>query len=1286
MATIAIGRLTEFDPNSDSITAYVERVKLFFHANEIAEGKQVAVFLSAMGPKTYSLLRSLVTPESPKDKTLEQLVEVLTKHFEPKPLVIAERFNFHRRSQRTGESAKNFAAELRRLTIHCEFGDHLNEALRDRFVCGLNNETIQKRLLTEKELTFVGAIEIAHGMESAADNARKLQASSQEPKDIHKLTPPRGEIKPCYRCGQHDHKPAQCPYKSSKCHHCGKQGHLKRMCHKRQQQSPTNESKRRPPGQSVRQVKDIQELESLGLYAINDKSVKPFTVDLKLNGKLLCMELDTGATVSLVSEKTFHQLFPSTTLQPSSTQLHSYSGESITVVGQVEVEVNYGTQTVKLPLIVVSGDGPSLFGRDWMTKIQLNWKEIYTVTMEAKLNDLLDRHSTLFQPGLGTLKDYKAKIYVDPQAKPKFCKARQVPYSMKSKVEEELERLEKEGIIEPVQYAEWAAPIVPVLKADGKSLRICGDFKVTVNKASQLDRYPIPKIEDLFATLAHGKTFTKLDMSQAYQQLLLDEDSRNYVVVNTHRGLFRYNRLPFGIASAPAIFQRVMECLLKGIPGVIVYLDDILITGSSTEEHLATLDKVFQKLQDAGLKLKRNKCVFLAPSVTYLGHRIDAQGLHPVEEKVKAVQGVPTPKNVTELKSYLGMLSYYSKFLPNLSTELAPLHKLLKHSTPWQWKTEQQDAFDNSKKLLTSSQLLVHFDPELEIILACDASDYGIGAVLSHRMTDGSEMPIGFVSRTLTKAEKNYSQLEKEGLACIYGVKRFHSYLFGHKFTLQTDHQPLTTLFDESKVVPAQASSRIQRWALSLASYQYTISFRSTTKHGNADAMSRLPLPNQPSNTPVPSELVLLIENLNEAPITSDQIAGWTQKDPILSRVMQHIMLGWPATVESEFKPYWNRRLELSTHAGCILWGLRVPQGRSAVLAELHGAHPGITRMKALARQWVWWPNLDQAIEDVVKHCEECQQDRPNPPPAPLHPWQWPTHPWTRLHIDFAGPMDGVMFLVVIDSHSKWIEVFPMKSATSAATVRYLRQLIAQFGIPETIVSDNGTQFVATEFKEFCQQNGIRHIQTAPYHPSSNRLAERAVQVFKHGVRKQSSGSIHDKIARVLFQYRTTPHSTTGITPAELLLGRKLRSRLDLLKPNIGQKVAAKQQQQKNFHDTHCRERTFSVGERVFIKNNAKGQKWIPGSITKQTGPVSFKVKLHNGKIIRCHQDQLRKREIDDSALTQQSPLLTDDDLTMFTGNGITPQVVTEQTHVNTERRYPSRQRRPPARYREPVT
>ena len=328
---------------------------------------------------------------------------------------------------------------------------------------------------------------------------------------------------------------------------------------------------------------------------------------------------------------------------------------------------------------------------------------------------------------------------------------------------------------------------------------------------------------------------------------------------------------------------------------------------------------------------------------------------------------------------------------------------MLKQSVQWQWTVEQQKAFDKAKTLLASSQVLVHFDPTLEIHLACNASDYGIGAVLSHLMPDGLEQPIGFVSRTLTDAEKNYSQLEKEGLACVYGIKHFHSYLYGHKFILQTDHQPLTTLFSETKNVPSQVSSRIQRWALLLQSYEYSVIFQSTSKHSNADAMSRLPLPDKPVSTPVPAELVLMIEKSDDAPISSTQIASWTKTDLVLSKVFQYILLGWPRKVDSEFTPYWNRRLELSTHAGCILWGVRVivpPQGRSAVLAELHGGHPWITRMKALARHLVWWPKLDN---DVEKHCDDCQQNRATPSPVPLHPWQWPTRPWTRLHIKTHG-------------------------------------------------------------------------------------------------------------------------------------------------------------------------------------------------------------------------------------------------------------------------------------------
>ena len=302
---------------------------------------------------------------------------------------------------------------------------------------------------------------------------------------------------------------------------------------------------------------------------------------------------------------------------------------------------------------------------------------------------------------------------------------------------------------------------------------------MTVNPVSKLDRYPIPRIEDLFANLKKGKSFTTLDFSQAYQQLTLDEESRKCVVINTHKGLFKYTRLPYGISSAPGIFQRVMDNLLQGLSSVAVYLDDILVTGAMEEEHLSTLEKVLGRLEMSGLRVKKKKCQFMVPSVTYLGHQIDASGLHPLPDKVRAIEEARAPNNVTELKSYLGPLTYYGKFLPNLATQLAPLYQLLRKEHPWMWGQQQKKSFQTSKKLLTSSRLLVHFNPYMELILACDASAYGIGALLAHKMPDGTEKPVGYASHTLTKAEKNYSQLEKEGLSCIFGIKQFHSYLFG---------------------------------------------------------------------------------------------------------------------------------------------------------------------------------------------------------------------------------------------------------------------------------------------------------------------------------------------------------------------------------------------------------------------------------------------------------------------------------------------------------------------------
>ena len=580
---------------------------------------------------------------------------------------------------------------------------------------------------------------------------------------------------------------------------------MKAVCHSQPVKKDRRDSVKQI-SEDEREDGDSKPPEEYTLYAMEEESSKqPFVVQLQIDDVPLTMELDTGASLSIMSKNTFRKHWPNRPLESTTRKLRTYTGESIGVLGTAQVQVTHGKNSAELQLMVVDMDGPSLLGRNWLNKLTLDWSVLHYLH-DGALGEVLKKHSRVFRAELGTLHGFQAKIHVNPDTVLMFCSARPVPYSMRPLVEEELEKLVSQGVIEPVAFSDWAAPIVPVLKAVKKSMRICGDFSTTVNKASHLDNYPIPKVEDLFAKLRGGVIFTKLNMSQAYQQLSLDEESKKYVVVNTHKGLFRFNRLPFGVSSAPGIFQRAMESLLQDIPSVVVYIDDILIAGATEAEHLQTLDQVLERLESAGLILKKEKCSFASTSVTYLGHTIDRDGIHPTPDKVQAVQQAPTPQNITELKAFLGLLNYYGKFMPNLATTLSPLYSLLRESTRWRWGDKEEKAFEASKKLLLSSQVLTHYNPELQLVLACDASQYGVGAVLSQRYPDGQERPVGYASRILSKAEQNYSQIEKEGLACVFGVKRFHCYLYGRSFMLSSDHKPLTSLFSKEKSIPVQLS------------------------------------------------------------------------------------------------------------------------------------------------------------------------------------------------------------------------------------------------------------------------------------------------------------------------------------------------------------------------------------------------------------------------------------------------------------------------------------------------
>ena len=931
---VALGAIKEFDPDVDRITPYLERVALFLTANGVGEDAEVPAFLSIIGGKAYAVLRDLLAPTPPKDKTYNVLEDTLRQHYQPTVVVIAERFHFHRRAQGPEESVAEFLAELRRLAMHCDFKTHLNEALRDRLVCGLHNSSIQKKLLTKVELDLEKAVKIAQGMEAADRNAKSLKYSDP----LVKLVKSKDDAKEsCRHCGWSNHKDTNCRFARATCHKCGLRGHIAPVCPSRQS-SRQSASRGRKKFQSANWVdteeSDQLEESNLPIYCVNADS-KPIKVELEVNGKTLPMEVDTGAALSIISEGERQRVFPEVELQNSHTMLRTYTGEVMPVLGKMAASVKYkSNQPEALELTVVEGDGPTLLGRDWLHRIRLDWKQVGVVSAQDlpdSVRQLCEKYPDIFKAELGTVRSFKASIKVEEGAKPKFVRARSVPYSMREEVEKELERLVAEGALEPVTHSEWATPIVVIPKPDGR-IRICGDFKVTLNPVMSVDQYPLPKPQDLYATLSGGKKFTTLDLSQAYHQLMLDEQAQNYCVINTHKGLYKYKRLPFGVASAPAIFQRLMDTILQGIPGVICYIDDIMVTGATEEEHLKNLEQVLQRLQSYGFRLKLTKCRFMRDSVEYLGLVVDDQGLHASTEKIEAVLRAPQPRNVKELRSFLGMMNYSRKFIPNLATILKPLTLLLQKHCRWVWRAEQARAFKEAKQLLTVSPVLVHYDTTLPLRLATDASAYGVGAVISHIGADGEERPIAFASRTLSSSECNYAQIEKEALGIVFGVRKFHQYLYGRKFTLLSDHKPLTTIFGSKCGVPALAAARLQRWAVQLAAYEYDIEFRPTARHANADGLSRLPLGGSYVEEG-PEVRVFQVRQLESLPITVVDIRKATQSDKILSQVLHFTREGWPHSPTEELKPYFSRRQEISIEDNCLLWGIRViiPNSKNVV-------------------------------------------------------------------------------------------------------------------------------------------------------------------------------------------------------------------------------------------------------------------------------------------------------------------------------------------------------------------
>lgn len=1033
----------------------------------------------------------------------------------------------------------------------------------------------------------------------------------------------------CLKCGRSNHKSRDCrtDRNTLKCTSCGKIGHITKVCITTLlRKSKTNnlssrhtqeeENRHHNNEYGIVYMEDIEDLYEVG------PDTDKYIVKVTLNNKPQSFEVDSGARFSLLSETAFNKLGLNIPLQPTSVSFRSYSDHVIKPKGKVTVSVAYKKNSIEADLFIVPAGHDALLGRMWIRSLGISLNEIdshknsalsrVNVNTVTSLEDIFKNYESIFEERIGCVPNVEVKLQLREGVKPVFIGERNVPFALRERVEKELATLESQGVISPIASSDWGSPLVVIAKPDG-GVRLCVDYKCGVNPRLVASNHPIRRIDEVLHSLRGSKYFCKLDLHKAYLHLRVDEDGTKIQTISTHKGTFKMNRLSFGIKTAPAEFNRVLGQLLNDLPKVEAYFDDIICHGSDLEECTRNLVACLERLKKNDLHLNRNKCSFFKESINYLGHVVSHNQIQKCPAKVQAVSQMPRPKNVEELKRFLGLVTYYAKFIPDFSSKSYPLRRLLRKDEQFFWSATAEASFINLKTELCSDRVLMPFDPSKQVILTTDASPTGIAAVLSHEI-DGHERPIAYASRALTDSESNYSQLDREALAIVYAATHFFNYIFGKRFVLITDNEPLSRIFHPDRALPKMTSSRLLRYASFLSGLDYTVRCKKGKENENVDCLSRAPVSttNESPEISIDQEINALyaetLLQISSFSITADTVAEETVKDLTLQALLQELK-----TSRKDSSYTVSNNMLFRSDRIVIPKSLQAP-----ILQELHTSHLGITKMKQLARRYVYWEGLDRDIERLVKSCESCAKVRHNPQKAPIHPWNQPDENWERVHIDYAGPFDNHFFLMCMDAKSKWAEVRMIRNApSSTSTITLLEGIFSVHGYPSVMVSDNAAIFKSEEFQRYCKERGIFQKFSAPNHPATNGLAERNIQTLKRRLKAAADdpAPLSTKLQNIMFRYRATPLAS-GLSPSELYLKRRIRTRLDALLPNSKPLAPTA--------PTTLRVRSLQVGERVQVKIHLGNQNvWQFGTIMKKLGQYHYIVELDTGRTLKRHINQL---------------------------------------------------------------
>ena len=811
-----------------------------------------------------------------------------------------------------------------------------------------------------------------------------------------------------------------------------------------------------------------------------------------------------------------------------------------------------------------------------------------------KLYQVLNEYSDVLSRGendLGRTDLVRHRIDTD-DAPPVRQPLRRHPPAHLDAIQQHVSAMLQQDIIESAQ-SPWASNIVLVRKKDG-TLRCCIDYR-QVNNVTRKDAYPLPRTDMCLDAMTGASWFSTFDLRSSYHQVMLEPAHTDKTAFICREGMFKFKTMPFGLCNAGATFQRLMDTLMSGLTFEIclVYLDDIIVFGRDVDEMLGRLKLVLQRLRDAKLKIKPSKCSLLQKSVEFLGHLVSENGISAHPDKVSTILEWPTPCSVREVRAFIGICSYYRRFVKDFAQIAAPLHNLTgKSARAFDWTQSCQESFEMLQRALTSPPILAMPNDVDVYYLDVDASDFAIGGVLS-QLQDNAERVIAYGSRKLSRQEVNYCVTRRELLAVVHFLKYYRHYLLGRTFVVRSDHSALQWLRKTPEPIGQQA-----RWLEIMEEFDFQVVHRSGTKHGNADGVSRRPcrskncacrglgstLECRAIATP---ERTSAGQDDSEAAISAE--LGWTAKEVAAE---QHRDVDVSVVVslleQSREKPSWHQiagegsvtkqlwgqwcRLSIidgtlyrkfeGVNGGSSFWQVVMPQKlRYEFIRLAHegmtGGHLGRKRTAEQVQRRAYWPGWTSDVRAFMRGCSKCTQYHRGKPPKLAAMTPIPAgEPWETVSVDITGPhprsrKGNVYIVTLMDHFTKWVEAIAVPNHTAPVVARVLyTDVFTRFGMPMRLLTDCGAEFESTLFQELCKWMEIDKLRTSPYRPSTNGMLERFHRTLNAMIAKVVRDDHRDwceRLQPVVAAYRSSIHDVTGYTPNRLFLGRENRAPLDLV-------------------------------------------------------------------------------------------------------------------------------------------